>query len=118
MSITEYLIENMNQKRQLEEAMGYHTSQKDVREIVKELSENTWSSSKRAVREACKRIEELACSDKKIAQKFLKEMDKYSTSLGNKLMKETWDDLESDDGMSGDENNVNVKMAKFFVRNK
>ena len=126
MSITEHLIENMN-KSKLDEAMNYHTSNKDIREIVKELSDNNWSTSKKAIREACKRIEELGCSDKKMAQKFVKEMDKYSTRLGKKLMKEAWDDMDDkeekveekiDDGIEACQDGVDLRIAKFFVRNK
>lgn len=62
-------------------------------EIVKELTNESWSRGKKLQREACKRMSELANSDDTVANNFLKEMDKASTKIGKNLlekyMKET-----------------------------
>lgn len=123
MGFTDFLAKN------LDEAMRYEA--RNPKYIVQELMDNCWSRSNKALREACRKLEELGYSDKKLAKEYLKEMDKYSTKIGKKLMEQAWDDMEDDevkeepkkepekeeDGMEEDQDGVNLNWSKF-LKNK
>ncbi len=60
---------------------------RNAMEVIEELTNIVWSKGKKSQREACKRFNELANSDEVLSNKFLKEVDKATTTIGENLLK-------------------------------
>jgi len=79
--------------------------------MIKEMADTNWSKSKKLRREACRKMTEMADMSDVLVDKYMCEMDKYSTELGNKLMQEMADNfIEVKDEKEDREN----KMDKYL----